>query len=99
MREMPSKCSGRCRTARRQLSVVVRASPFPLPADSPAPPGAASRRASSGTGKKFTWQELAEHNSRGDALISIRGKVGVRSGQLAEPAQSRRDIIADPLTS
>ena len=31
--------------------------------------------------KKFTWEELAQHNSRSDALISVRGKV---RGQLVE---------------
>ena len=57
--------------------------PPSLPADScgsPVADGAARRRATSearvsGGGKKFTWEELAEHNSRDDALISVRGKV------------------------
>lgn len=73
--EMPSKCS----SLPRQPSADLTNPLPPAPADSSSPPCAARSRPSAGArkgaGKKFTWEELAQHNSRSDALISVRGKV------------------------
>ncbi len=50
----------------------------------PAPKAAAAER-------RFTWQQLAQHNRDGDAFVAIRGKVGPagRAGATAAASAAR----------